>query len=122
MRTRDHVHRHERADLARHFRAGFGGGLHSADVAVDDDGNEAVANFLAAHDGDVGSLDHGIRRSHRGDIALGLDHSDCIAHSVSSVLNARIYLVAVSSIEPMISASMGGIFRETSLPRPIRSR
>jgi hypothetical protein len=58
------------------------GTLSRPHVAVDDHGHQAIAHFLAADDGHVGSLDHGIGCRHRGDIALGLDHSDCIAHCI----------------------------------------
>ena len=61
---------------------------------------------------DVGGLHHGVRRGERRHIALGLDHSDCIARHVSSpvasVLRYFLLVAEASSMEPMISASMGG--------------
>ena len=76
------MHRDQRANLARHLGTCFRRRLHGADVAVDDDRDEPVAYFLAADDRHVGGLDHGIRSSQCCDIALGLDHSDGIAHGI----------------------------------------
>ena len=76
------MHGDERADLARHFGTGFGCGLHGTDVAVDDDCDKAITHLLAADDGHVGGLHHGICGGHGGDVALGLDHSDCVAGHV----------------------------------------
>ena len=63
--------------------AGFGRGLHRADVAVDDDGDQAVADLLAADDGDVRRLDHGVGGCERRDKTLGFDHADALDMVVS---------------------------------------
>src|SRR5581483_5935995 len=115
VRARDDVDRDHRADAVRGLAAGFGRGLHRTDIAVDDDGDQAVAHFLAADDGHVRRLHHGIRRRERRDETLGLDHSDCIRHGPSPLLGSfefKNYLRAAAfgacwSSEPMMRASIG---------------
>ncbi len=50
VRARDDVHGHELADARGRLGAGLGGRLDGADVALDDDRHEAVADLLAADD------------------------------------------------------------------------
>ena len=68
------------------LRAGLGGRLDRADVSDDGDRHQAVADLLAADDGDVRRLDHGVGSGQRGDVPLGLDHAEgVLCHWLSFV-------------------------------------
>src|SRR5215475_10491364 len=78
MRARDHVYRDQFSDAGGGFRAGLGGSLDRADVAVDDDGHQPVADLLPPDDRDVGGLDHRVGGGQRSYIALGFDHAESV--------------------------------------------
>ena len=67
------------ADAPRGRGAGVGGGLHRADVAAHDRGDEPGVDFLPADEHDVRGLDHRVGGFDHADQAARLDHAERVA-------------------------------------------
>ena len=80
MRTRDDVHRDELADAARRRGTGIGRSLHGRDVAADDRGHVAGADFLPADQRDLRGLHHRVGRLDHRDQALRFNHPKRLTH------------------------------------------
>src|ERR1043166_7941005 len=76
VRAWDYVYRDQFSNAGGGFRASLGSRLDRADVAVDDDGHQPVADLLPPDDRDVGGLAHRVGGGQRGHIALGFDHAE----------------------------------------------
>ena len=80
MRARDDVRADELADALGGFSAGLDGRADAADVALDDDGDEATADLNLANEGDVRRFDHGIAGLDAANVAFGFYHADRFIH------------------------------------------
>src|SRR5688572_17656534 len=60
MRAGDDLHADDLADLGRGGGAGVGGGFHAGDIALEEGGDVAGADFFPAGEGDVGGLEGGV--------------------------------------------------------------
>ena len=81
----DDMRADEFADALGGFGAGFDGGFDAADVAFDDDGDEAAADLDLAGERDAGRLDHGVAGFNGADVALGFNHSERFTHGGSGL-------------------------------------
>ena len=70
VRTRNHLHADDLADLGRGGRAGVGGGFHGGDVAAEKRGDVAAADFFPAGERDVGRFERGVAGFEQGAQAL----------------------------------------------------
>jgi hypothetical protein len=80
VRTGDDVGRDQFANPAGGVRAGIDGGFDAADIAFDDDGDEAAANLDLIDELDVGGFGHRVSGFDATDVAFGFDHAECSAH------------------------------------------
>jgi hypothetical protein len=76
VRAGDDVGADELADALGGIGAGFDGGFDAADVAFDEDGDEAAADLDLAGEGDAGRFDHRVAGFDSADVALGFNHSE----------------------------------------------
>ena len=70
----------ELADPAGGVCAGVHSGFDAADVALDDDGDEAAADLDLTAELDVGGFGHRVGGFDATDVAFGFDHAECSAH------------------------------------------
>src|SRR5690349_4688358 len=85
MRARDDLHADDLADLGRGGGAGVDGGFHAGDIALEEGGDVAGADFFPAGEGDVGGLERGVNGFEERAEALALDHSDSlVCHKFSN--------------------------------------
>ena len=59
------------------------GGFHAADVAFDENGEEATAGLNLFNEFDVGGFVHCVSGFDAADVAFGFDHAECSAHGIS---------------------------------------
>ena len=78
-RARDDVHADEFADAAGGRSAGVGRGLHRADIAPDDGGDQAGIDLLPADEHDIGGLAHRVGGFDHADESACFDHPECVA-------------------------------------------
>ena len=92
-RTRDDVDADQLADAARGGGAGVGRGLHGADVAADDRGDQAGIDLLPADEDDVRGLHHRVGRFDHADQAARFDHAERVAEQVLCHWSCRFYVI-----------------------------
>ena len=78
MRAGDDLHADDLADLGRGGGTGVSGGFDARDIALEEGGDIAGADFFPAGEGDVRGLKSSVNGFEERAEALALDHSDSL--------------------------------------------
>ena len=82
MRAGDDLHADDLADLGSGGGTGVHSGFHAGDIALEEGGDVAGADFFPAGERDVCGLEPGVNGFEERTEALALDHSDSlVCHS-----------------------------------------
>jgi len=80
MGTGDDVRADEFSYALGGIGAGFDGGFDAADVAFDENGDEAAADLDLFSERDARGFDHGVAGFNGADVAFGFDHTERFIH------------------------------------------